>query len=83
MDVRGWLIELGLGQYAEAFAANHIDEANLRALDANDLRELGVTSLGHRKRPLEAIADLRDKPAGPPGSPQAERRPPVTPPLSL
>jgi class 3 adenylate cyclase/tetratricopeptide (TPR) repeat protein len=74
MDVRGWLIELGLGEYAEAFAANHIDEAILRELAPEDLRELGMASLGHRKRLLEAIAALRTRPARASGSNQAERR---------
>ncbi|MGD9882754.1 MAG: adenylate/guanylate cyclase domain-containing protein [Reyranella sp.] len=59
MDVRAWLHGLGLGQYAEAFEANHIDGAMLRGLTADDLRELGVTSLGHRKRLLEAAANLK------------------------
>lgn len=58
MDVRGWLNGLGLGQYAESFEANHIDGPMLRGLTADDLRELGVASLGHRKRLLEAAASL-------------------------
>ena len=58
MDVRGWLQQLGLERYADAFAANDIDAATLRGLTAEDLRELGVASLGHRKRLLEAIARL-------------------------
>jgi len=70
MDVRGWLIELGLGEYAETFAANHIDEATLRGLSPEDLHELGMASLGHRKRLLKAIAELGDRPA----STRAERR---------
>jgi len=74
MDVRGWLIELGLGEHAEAFAKNHIDEAMLLELAPEDLHELGIASLGHRKRLLKAIAELRDRPALPSGSAQAERR---------
>ncbi|MFZ5784301.1 MAG: adenylate/guanylate cyclase domain-containing protein [Pseudomonadota bacterium] len=74
MDVRGWLEHLGLGQYAEAFVANHIDGPLLRDLDGDDLRELGVASLGHRKRLLDAIARLRDGEAPAGASPEAERR---------
>lgn len=59
MDVRAWLHGLGLGQYAEAFEANHIDGSMLQGLTADDLRELGVTSLGHRKRLLEAAANVK------------------------
>ena len=51
-----WLEGLGLGQYASAFAANDIDFAVLLDLSDGDLRELGVGSLGHRKRLLAAIA---------------------------
>ena len=72
MDVRGWLERLGLGQYADAFVANHIDGGLLRGLTTDDLRELGVASLGHRKRLLEAIVGLEE--AGPAAAPEAERR---------
>jgi class 3 adenylate cyclase/tetratricopeptide (TPR) repeat protein len=59
LEVKEWLTELGLGQYAEAFAANHIDAELLDGLTADDLRDLGVTSLGHRKRLLAAIAERK------------------------
>jgi class 3 adenylate cyclase/tetratricopeptide (TPR) repeat protein len=59
MDVRAWLHGLGLGHYAEAFETNHIDGPMLRGLTADDLRELGVASLGHRKRLLDAAATLK------------------------
>ena len=72
MDVRGWLENLGLGQYADGFDANHIDGRLLRDLSGEDLRELGVASLGHRKRLLDAIAALRD--GAPAGAPDAEHR---------
>jgi len=72
MDVQAWLEGLGLGQYTEAFAANHIDGPTLRSLTSDDLRELGVASLGHRKRLLEAIASLADDRSV--GRSEAERR---------
>ncbi|WP_094780387.1 adenylate/guanylate cyclase domain-containing protein [Paraburkholderia ribeironis] len=59
MDIDQWLHALGLEQYAPAFAANDIDLAVLKQLDDADLKELGVASLGHRKRLLAAIADER------------------------
>ena len=58
MDVSAWLKRLELGEYAAAFAANHVDAVTLRQLTADDLREIGVTSVGHRRRLLEAIAKL-------------------------
>ncbi|MFI4986060.1 MAG: adenylate/guanylate cyclase domain-containing protein [Alphaproteobacteria bacterium] len=56
MDIGAWLEALGLGQYASAFAENDVDSAVLSQLTDADLRELGVTSLGHRKILLTAIA---------------------------
>ncbi|MCE3248628.1 MAG: family ATPase, partial [Geminicoccaceae bacterium] len=58
MDVRAWLEDHGLGHYAEAFASNDVDAEVLRTLTGDDLKELGVASLGHRKKLLAAIADL-------------------------
>ena len=46
-DIRAWLERHGLGQYAEAFASNDVDAEVLRTLTADDLKELGVVSLGH------------------------------------
>jgi len=60
MDVAEWLRGLGLEQYAPAFRNNDIDGEVLRRLAADDLRDLGVTSVGHRRLLLDAIAALRD-----------------------
>ena len=57
-DTAAWLERLGLSQYAGAFADNHIDGDMLSRLGADDLKELGVASVGHRKRLLAAIAEL-------------------------
>jgi hypothetical protein len=53
----GWR-DLGLEDYAEAFRANHIDAEVLRRLTADDLIALGITSVGHRRKILRAIAAL-------------------------
>ena len=58
MDVTEWLRGLGLEQYELAFRDNHIDERVLRKLTAEDLRELGIRSIGHRRRLLDAISTL-------------------------
>jgi class 3 adenylate cyclase len=60
MDVAEWLRGLGLEQYVPAFRDNDIDGEVLRRLTADDLRELGVASIGHRRRLLDAIAVLGD-----------------------
>jgi class 3 adenylate cyclase len=56
-QVADWLVKLGLGQYAQRFAENDIDFALLTKLTDANLKELGVTSLGHRMRLLEAIGE--------------------------
>jgi class 3 adenylate cyclase len=57
-DIDLWLEGLGLSTYAEAFDANDIDVDTLRLLTAEDLQQIGVKSVGHRRRLLEAIAAL-------------------------
>lgn len=57
MGVTEWLSKLGFGQYARVFAENDIDFSVLQQLTDADLKELGVGSLGHRKRLLAAIAE--------------------------
>jgi class 3 adenylate cyclase/tetratricopeptide (TPR) repeat protein len=60
MNVAAWLHDLGLGQYEQAFRENDIDAAVLAHLTADDLIGIGVTSVGHRRKLLAAIAELRD-----------------------
>src|SRR5438874_7122495 len=64
MDVADWLRGLGLEQYEPAFRANEIDEGVLASLTAEDLKDLGVTLVGHRRRLLDAIAALGSEPPG-------------------
>ncbi len=68
MDIADWLRSLGLERYQAAFLENDVSSALLPNLTADDLRELGVTSVGHRRQMLEAIAALRleTTPAGDP-----------------
>jgi class 3 adenylate cyclase len=84
MDLPTWLRGLGLEEYEAAFRQNHIDDAV--NLTAGDLRDLGILSIGHRRKLLDAIALLRTEtatkspPSGPPSALQkpaqdtAERR---------
>ncbi len=64
MDVLVWLRSLGLGKYEAAFRENEIDETVLPGLTAEDLKELGVAALGHRRKLLDAIAALRTDASG-------------------
>ena len=49
-DVAEWLGALGLSQYKDAFAENDIDGDILLRLTNDDLREIGVSSVGHRRK---------------------------------
>jgi class 3 adenylate cyclase len=59
MDIQAWLRGLGLGQYEAAFRDNEIDDKVLLSLTADDLKDLGVILVGHRRKLLDAIAVLR------------------------
>jgi class 3 adenylate cyclase len=58
MDVAAWLQDLGLERYVSAFRDNDIDAEVLLKLTAEDLISIGVTSVGHRRKLLDAIASL-------------------------
>jgi hypothetical protein len=58
MDVVVWLRSLGLGKYEAAFRENEISEKVLPSLTAEDLKEIGVGPVGHRRILLEAVAAL-------------------------
>ncbi len=80
-DIRRWLEELGLGEYATAFEENRLELSHLPDLSEDDLRELGVTAMGDRKTLLRALEGLEARPEavvdeGPqrPPSSVAERR---------
>ena len=62
MDVAAWLRGLGLEQYAPAFRDNDVDGEVLPELTADDLISIGVTSVGHRRKLLAAIAALGTEP---------------------
>jgi class 3 adenylate cyclase len=59
VDIASWLRGLGLQQYEAAFRDNAIDAAVLPELTAADLRDLGVSLVGHRRKLLAAVAALR------------------------
>ena len=58
MDIEAWLQGLGLERYAPAFRDNEIDWEVLPKLTSEDLREIGVAAIGHRRKLLDAIAAL-------------------------
>src|SRR6266481_1847068 len=78
MDIAEWLRSLGLERYEAAFRDNEIDWAVMPELTADDLKDIGVAAVGHRRKLLAVIAALRsDADAAPEpavGAPSAERR---------
>ena len=73
MDVGDWLRSLGLGQHEALFRENEIDAEVLPELTDGDLEKIGVP-LGHRKRLLKAIANLR--------AAEAPAKPTIPPPMA-
>jgi len=69
VNIGAWLRGLELEQYAQAFHDNAIDDDILSKLTADDLKDLGVSLVGHRRKLLEAIAALQQSPllSGAPG----------------
>ena len=57
-QIADWLKKLGMSEYTDRFVENHIDESIIRELTDQDLKDLGVVSLGHRRKMLRAIRDL-------------------------
>ena len=71
LHIADWLEKLGLGQYARPFAENDINFSILSDLTDQDLKEIGVSSLGHRRQLLRAIAELNAAEKGAPTPPPA------------
>jgi class 3 adenylate cyclase len=77
-QITDWLEKLALGQYAQCFAENEIDLSILGDLTDQDLEKIGVAPLGHRRKLLRAIAELRSVEKGTPAV-TAEGAAPIAP----
>jgi hypothetical protein len=84
LDIDDWLRSLGLGQYEAAFRDNAIDEKVLPRLTSEDLKDLGVGLVGHRRTLLDAIAALRadGSAKAPPAEASPNNAPPTAAPVS-
>ena len=74
LDIEGWLRGMGLAHYVDLFRANDINGQLLVRLTGDDLKEIGIASLGHRKMLMEAIAALSAEPEAPAPSPLSATR---------
>jgi hypothetical protein len=80
IDVGAWLRDLGLGQYEATFRENAINEQVLPNLTAEDLKDVGIGIVGHRRMLLDAIGAL---PAGADAKPPTPSSTPLsTPPVA-
>jgi class 3 adenylate cyclase/tetratricopeptide (TPR) repeat protein len=59
-DIDDWLGALGLSRYAEIFHEHDITTSILASITVEDLRDMGIVSVGHRRQLLDAIAYLRN-----------------------
>jgi class 3 adenylate cyclase len=59
-QIADWLKRLGVEQYAHCFDENDVDFSILCDLNDQDLEKIGVVSLGHRRKLMRAITDLRN-----------------------
>ncbi|XP_076663150.1 diacylglycerol kinase eta isoform X2 [Andrena cerasifolii] len=59
-EVCTWLEHLQLGEYRDKFVSHDIRGRELLTLARRDLKELGITKVGHVKRILQAINDLNN-----------------------
>jgi class 3 adenylate cyclase/predicted ATPase len=80
VDIGAWLRDLGLERYEQAFREHEIDLELVPTLTAEDLKDLGVSVVGHRRKLLNAIALLRETPPRP--IPEAPPEPEAAPPAA-
>jgi class 3 adenylate cyclase len=73
VDIENWLRGLGLEQYQQVFRDNAIDSEVLPKLTADDLKDMGVAIVGHRRKLLEAIAALSSEGPAAPSPPPASQ----------
>ena len=60
LDIVSWLKSLHFDEYVDQFIENSIDMEVLLDLNTEDLKELGVNKIGHRKLLLKAILNLQN-----------------------
>jgi hypothetical protein len=74
LEIGEWLRGLGLQSYEQTFRDNGIDLEVLPRLTVDDLKEIGVQAVGHRRKILDAIGSLPADPGATRAPGSAERR---------
>uniref|UniRef100_W5NAG7 Diacylglycerol kinase n=1 Tax=Lepisosteus oculatus TaxID=7918 RepID=W5NAG7_LEPOC len=57
-EVAAWLDSIGLGEYKDIFVRHDIQGSELVLLERRDLKDLGITKVGHMKRILQGIKEI-------------------------
>ena len=60
LNIREWLKSIDLEEYVQLFVSNNIDYEILLTIDGSDLKEMGINSLGHRKKILNFISEIKN-----------------------
>jgi hypothetical protein len=60
-DVLKWIDEIGYSEYKELFEKNNIDGVELLKLNEQDLKEMGIDSIGNRRKIMEKISSFSNK----------------------
>lgn len=58
-SIQSWLNQLGMSQYEKAFETNDVDIDVLVNINDQALKDIGISSVGHRIKLLKAIAEIR------------------------
>ena len=64
-SVRAWLNGLGLGRYVPVFQIHEVDDEVLPFLTLEDLKEMGITAVGSRRKIFFAIQKLGKRETAP------------------
>ncbi|XP_051122079.1 uncharacterized protein LOC127245309 [Andrographis paniculata] len=59
VGVREWLLGLGLGRYSPVFEIHEVDDEVLPMLTLEDLKDMGITAVGSRRKMYSSIIKLR------------------------
>ena len=59
-DVCNWLSDIGLESYCQIFQDNEIIGEHLLDLSRDDLKDLGVTKIGHIKTLTQKLQQLQN-----------------------
>ncbi|OIT33183.1 hypothetical protein A4A49_55486 [Nicotiana attenuata] len=63
-SVKKWLEEVGFKKYGLLFEKHEVDNETLPLLTFNDLKEMGISAVGSRRKLFNAIQELKERRQG-------------------